>query len=137
MLDVTDFNVLAIIVAWLIAIGVGSFWYSPAGFGKLWSKLSGVDMMKMPQDLANKAIASVAISSLAQVIALAVVVKSLHADSAGDGLLVGLLLWAGFTAATTIGNNLYSRLSWKFWWLNASFFLVVMPINAVLLSIWN
>jgi len=78
-----------------------------------------------------------AISSLIQVIALAVVVNSLGAGNVVDGLTIGLLLWAGFTAATTVGNNLYSRLSWKFWWLNASFFLIVMPINAILLSVWK
>ncbi|HSX28446.1 MAG TPA: DUF1761 domain-containing protein [Candidatus Saccharimonadales bacterium] len=93
--------------------------------------------MKMPKNLANKAIVSVAIASLMQVIVLAIIVKSLHAKTVGDGLVAGLLLWAGFTAATTVGNNLYSRLSWKFWWLNASFFLIVMPINAVLLSVWK
>ena len=137
MLELSNLNVLAIIVAWLISVVLGSFWYSPAGFGKLWSKLSGVDIMKMPKDLANKAIVSVAISSLIQVIALAVVVNSLGAGNVVDGLTIGLLLWAGFTAATTVGNNLYSRLSWKFWWLNASFFLIVMPINAILLSVWK
>lgn len=137
MLELSGLNVFAIIVAWLISIGLGSFWYSPAGFGKLWSKLSGVDMMSMPKELAGKAIASVAVASLVQVIALAIVVNSLHADTVMEGLLVGLLVWAGFTAATTVGNNLYSRLSWKFWWLNASFFLIVMPVNAVLLSVWK
>lgn len=137
MLELSNLNVFAIAITWVISIVVGSFWYSPAGFGKLWSKLSGVDMMKMPKDLANKAIVSVAISSLIQVVALAIAVKSLHATTIGGGLLVGLFLWGGFTAATTIGNNLYSRLSWKFWWLNASFFLITMSINAIILTIWK
>ncbi len=137
MLELSNLNVLAIVIGWLIAIGLGSFWYSPAGFGKLWSKLSGVDMMKMPKELASKAIVSVIISSLIQVIALAIVVNSLNADTVSEGLAIGLLVWAGFTAATTVGNNLYSRLSWKFWWLNASFFLIVMPVNAVILAVWQ
>ena len=137
MLELSNLNIIAIIVTWLISVVIGSFWYSPAGFGKIWSKLSVVNMMQMPKDLANKAIFSVAISSLVQVVALAIAIKSFGAETAVDGLLVGLLLWAGFTAATTVGNNLYSRLSWKFWWLNASFFLIVISINAVILSIWK
>ena len=36
-----------------------------------------------------------------------------------------------------IGNNLYSRLSWKFWWLNASFFLIVFVVGAGLLAVWR
>ncbi len=137
MLEFSNLNLIAIVVAWFINIGLGSFWYSPVGFGKLWSKLSGVDMMKMPKDAANKAIMSVAISALIQTLALAVLVNSLHIDKVVDALVLGLLVWAGFVAATTVGNNLYSRLSWKFWWLNASFFLVVIPINAILFAIWK
>ena len=137
MLDLSNLNPLAILATWLLSFTIGALWYSPAGFSKQWSKLSGVDMMKMPKDLANKAIMSVAVASLVQVLALAILVNSLGATSVVDGLTIGLLVWAGFTAATTVGNNLYSRLSWKFWWLNASFFLVVMPLNAVILSVWN
>ena len=137
MLELNNLNILAIVVTWLISVVVGSFWYSPAGFGKLWSKLSGVNMMKMPKELANKAIVSVSIASVVQVVALAIIVKSLGANTVVEGLMIGLLVWAGFTAATTVGNNLYSRLSWKFWWLNASFFLVVIPINAIILSVWS
>lgn len=137
MIELSGINVLAIIVAWFINVTLGSFWYSPAGFGKLWSKLSGVDMMKMPKESANKAIISVAIASLVQTAVLAIIVSSLGVTEIGQAIILGLLLWVGFTAATTVGNNLYSRLSWKFWWLNASFFLIVIVLNTVLLSAWN
>lgn len=137
MLELSNLNILAIVVAWLFNIILGAFWYSPAGFGKLWSKLSGVDMMKMPKDEANKAIMFVAISAFVQTVVLAILVKSLGVEEVGDAVVLGLALWAGLTSATTVGNNLYSRLSWKFWWLNASFFLVVMVVNAVLFTIWS
>lgn len=137
MLELSNLNIWAIAVAWLISVVLGSFWYSPVGFGKLWSKLSGVDIMKMPQNLANKAIISVMAASLVQVFVLAVVVKSLHAETVQNGLMIGLFLWAGLVAATAVGNNLYLRLSWKFWWLNTSFFLVAMSINGILLSVWH
>jgi hypothetical protein len=135
--ELSDINVWATIVTWLISVGVGSFWYSPAGFGKQWSRLSGIDMMHMPKDEAGKAITAVAVASLVQVVVMALIVGAVGATTAAEGIVTGLLAWAGFTAATTVGNNLYSRLSWKFWWLNASFFLVVMPLNAVVLSVWR
>jgi len=68
---------------------------------------------------------------------LAIAVKSFGAETLVDGLVVGLFLWVGFTAATTVGNNLYLRYSWKFWWLNASFFLITMPISGIILSVWK
>ena len=137
MIELSGLNYWAIVVTWLINVIIGAVWYSPLGFQKLWSKLSGVDMMKIPKDEADRAIGLVAVSALIQSIALAVIIHSLHITNATNGLEVGLLLWLGFTAATTIGNTLYSRLSLKFWWLNASFFLVVIAINSVILAVWN
>ena len=137
MLDLTGLNYWAVLVTWFINMALGAFWYSPAGFGKLWSKLSGVDIMKLPKVEANKAIAFVALGALIQSFVLAVIVNSLHATTIGDGVAIGFLLWLGLTAATTIGTTLYARLSWKFWWLNSSFFLVVMVIGAGLLAVWR
>lgn len=137
MLDFDEINYLAVLVAWIVSVVIGGFWYSPAGFGKQWSKLSGVDMMKTPKKETNRAIQFVAISSLFQVFALALLLNSLAVTGALNGLIVSLVLWFGFTALTTIGNTLHQRQSWKFWWLNASYFLVVMAINGIVLTIWQ
>jgi hypothetical protein len=137
VIDFSGLNYWAILVAWLINVAVGSVWYSPLGFQKLWSKLSGVDMMKIPKNEANRAIGFVAVSALIQSVVLAVVLNSMHAATAVEGLEAGVLLWLGLTAVTTIGNTLYSRLSLRLWWLNASFFLVVMAVNSVILAVWR
>ena len=137
MLDFNQLNYWAILVVWLVNVAVGAFWYSPAGFGKRWSKLSGVDMMKIPKDEANRTIGFVALFALVQSFALALIINSLHVTSAMQGLLVGLVLWLGFVAATTVGTTLYTRKSWQYWWLNSSFFLVVMAVNSVILGIWR
>lgn len=137
MVDFSGLNYWAVLVAWVINVGIGSFWYSPAGFGKQWSKMSGVDLMKLPKTEANRAIGFVMVSGLVQSLVLAVILNSMRVSGATNGLEAGLLLWLGLTAVTTIGNTLYSRLSLKFWWLNAGFFLVVMAINSVLLTVWK
>ena len=141
MLDFSGLNYWAILVAFLINVVLGSFWYSPAGFGKKWSKLSGHDLMKMPKNEANRAITSVAIASLIQTVVLAIVLHSLHVTIGThpltNGFIAGVVLWLGLTAATTVGNTLYMRQSWKLWWLNSSFFLVVMAINSVILAAWK
>ena len=137
MIEFSGLNYLAIIVAWIVSVVLGSFWYSPAGFSKLWSSLSGVDMMKTPKSESNRAILFVVISSLLQAFALAIVLNSLDVSSVKEGVIASLVLWFGFTALTTVGNTLYQRQSWKFWWLNASFFLAVMVINGIILSVWQ
>ena len=137
MLEFEGLNYLAIVVAWLVNCAVGAYWYSPTGFGKQWAKLSGVDHMAMPENEATKTLGFIILSAAVQAVVLAVLINSLNITDATSGVLVGLMLWAGFIAATTVGNTLYQRLGWKFWWLNASYFLVVMLINSVLLTIWR
>ncbi len=136
-MEFNNLNFLAIIVAWIINCGVGAFWYSPAGFAKQWKKYTGIDIMKIPQDEATRALGFVVVSGLIQAVALAVVIRSLNISTAADGFVAGLVLWLGFTTATTVGVTFYSRRNWKFLWLNSSYFLLVMSINSVILAIWQ
>jgi len=106
MIEFSGLNIFAIVVAWVISVLVGTFWYSPAGFGKAWSKLSGVDLMKLPKDEANRSIIFVAVSSLLQALVLAIILNTIGSHTVSEGVVAGLVLWAGFTALTTIGNTL-------------------------------
>lgn len=136
MLDFSGINFLAVGLVWLVYVVVGAFWYSPAGFGKLWTKHTGIDMMKMPQKDATNAIVFVALSAMVQAFTLAVVLNSLNTSAVIDNLMTTWLLWLGFTTATTVGVTLYQQKSWKFLWLNSSYFLIVMTIGALILTMW-
>jgi Protein of unknown function (DUF1761) len=137
MLGWDGINFWAVVLAWVINCAVGSLWYSPMGFGKLWEKYTGIDMLKIPKEEASRSIVYVVIASAVQAVALAIVLHGLGVTTVSGGLSYGLLLWLGFTAATTVGVTLYSRRSWGYWWLNSSFFLVVMATNSVILSVWR
>lgn len=137
MLDLSNLNYWAILVTWLINIIVGSLWYSPLGFGKSWKSHTGVDMLKIPQNEATKTIGFVALSAAIQAFTLAIILSSLGVATVVDGLAAGLILWFGLVTATTVGVTLYSRRSWKFLWMNSSYFLVVMAINSAILSVWR
>lgn len=136
MLEFEGINYWAVLVAWLVNVVVGAFWYSPVAFAKRWEHYTGIDIMKIPQDEANKTIGFVALSAIVQAFTLAVILNSLGVTTAVDGLITGAFLWLGLTAATTVGVTLYSRRSWKFLWLNSSYFLVVMAVNSMLLAVW-
>lgn len=137
MLDFSDMNYWAVAVATVINMCVGSLWYSRVAFGKTWSRLVGHDMMKMPKPEVNKALAVTVVGAVIQSTILAVIVNSLHLTTGVEGFKLGLLIWLGFIAATTISDALYARRGWKLWWLNASYFLVVLLVNSVLLATWQ
>lgn len=131
-----NINLWAVVVAWLINMAVGAFWYSPAGFAGLWKKYTGIDIMKIPQNEATRTLLFVSLSALIQAAALGLIISTLDPSSWIEGSMAGFVLWLGFTAATTVGVTLYSRRSWKFLWLNSSYFLVVMLLNSIIFTIW-
>lgn len=137
MLEFSEVNYWAVIVVWIIYMLVGAFWYSTAGFAKQWTKHTGVDILKIPQDRATKIIGFVAISALLQSLTLAVILATMDVSSIAEGFSAGILLWLGFTAATTVGTTLYAKRSWRFLWLNSSYFLVVMTIGALIFTVWQ
>lgn len=136
MLELAGINYWAVLVVWLIYMGVGAWWYSTAGFARQWTKYTGIDILKIPTKQANKIIAAVAVSSLVQAFVLAVLLESLDVSSLGEGILAGLVLWLGLVTATTVGVTLYSKRSWGFLWLNSAYFLVVMVVGSAILSVW-
>lgn len=137
MLEVAGINIWAILLTWFLYLAVGAFWYSPAGFAKQWTKHTGVDILKIPEGQATKILAFVALSGLVQVLALALVLNSLNVTEVWYGLLVAFVLWLGFVAATTVGTTLYQQRSWAFLWLNSSYFLVVMAVGSLILTVWR
>lgn len=93
--------------------------------------------MKIPQKEATNILMSVIVAGFVQAFALGLVLNALGVDKLTDGLLAGLVLWLGFVTATTVGVTLYQRRSWSFLWLNSAYFLVVMGINSVILTLWK
>ena len=137
MLEFDGINYWAVVVAWLVNVIVGALWYSPAGFAKQWTALTGIDILKIPQAEATKILVAVAVSAAVQAFALALMLNSIDVASASEGLMAGFVLWLGFTTATTVGVTLYQRRSWSFLWLNASYFLVVICLNSIILGMWQ
>lgn len=137
MLEFEMINYCAVAVAWIVNVVIGAYWYSPAGFGKRWTKYTGVNIMKIPQNEATKIISFVAVSGFIQALTLALIIAAINPVTLLDGILVGWLLWFGLVTATTVGNTLYQRQGWGLIAVNSSYFLVVMTINSFILTIWK
>lgn len=128
----TDLNWLAVIAAAVIYMFLGSIWYSKSGFGKQWSKLSGSKM-----EGSNSSMALLGVASLVQAFVLANLVRDVGSTTMSNGLLLGLMLWAGFVAATSLGDYIFGGRPWQLWQINTGYFLIVLLINGWLLSVWT
>lgn len=135
-------NYLAVIVAAIASMVVGSLWYGPL-FGKQWMKLMGVtkESMAGAKVNMNKLYAIQALASLvmAFVLSHALVFASayLHEEGLSAGFQTGFWNWIGFVAPVTLGSVLWEQKSWKLWMLNNAHYLVSLCIMGVILALWK
>lgn len=136
-------NYLAILVAAIIQVAIGSLWYGPL-FGKPWMKLIGMTDQHM-QDAKAKGMggsyAMMAVGALVMNWVLATFITSAEAHyqlwTASYGIHIALLLWLGFILPITMGSMLWEGKSWKLWFLNAGYYLVTLCITGALLGVWH
>ncbi len=97
----SEFNYLGIGLAVVADMGLGAFWYSPAGFGKIWMREMGIEK---PEDLtgANKAYASSALSALVLAIFFSYLFNIVNVQSTGHAMGLALLVWLGAIVAAVI-----------------------------------
>jgi len=128
-------NWIALVVAALINMVIGTIWYSKAGFGKTWAKATG----KHPGEMGNGNLGYVltAAGSLVQAWILVHFVRYGGALSFIRGAEIGFFLWLGFVAITSLVHQVFEGRPWRLWQINAGYFLIVLLINGGLLAAWR
>lgn len=136
-----DINWVAIVVAVLVNMVVGSIWYMPSMFGKEWSKLVGRKMSDMRKNAQQSYVlttvgAFVQAYILAHFVTYAAYFYPTYSNFS-VGVLTGLWAWLAFVAVPQGVNTLFAGTRKKLWAINTSYFLVVLLINGVLLASWR
>lgn len=130
-----DINIWAVLVAAVVSMVVGSYWYSKSLFGKEWAKLVGRKLEEMGGGGKGYAVATA--GALLQAYILAHFVQYAGATTFWDGIVTGFWLWLGFVAVVVAMNLVFEGKSWVLWKINAGYFLVVLLINGGLLAAWR
>lgn len=133
-------NIFAVILAALSTMIVGSFWYSPAGFYKTWSKLAKVT--PDPNFGGTKAAllyGGAYLASLVTAIVLAffaeVTFKAVGGSFLIDTLLVGSLGWLGFTAARMYMHDSFEGRRKKLTLLNGTHEFVTIAVMSLIIGL--
>ena len=101
-------NWLAVIVAAIIRMAVGTVWYSPALFRKPWQQVTGLTEQTINAGL-GKAIGVDAVMSLLLAFILYHAVYYAGAFELWAGAVVGLLNWLGFVLTTHLALWAYEN----------------------------
>lgn len=78
---ISDINLLAVLVAWIIHIAMGLVWFQPKLFGNEWSRLTGKEMKPAP-----KWIIPAFIGHLVMIFVLAILIKVTGLGTGPGGL---------------------------------------------------
>lgn len=134
-----DVNYLAVVIAAVINLAIGAWWYSPAGFGKQWSALmgwgEGAKMEAMKKGAAKSYIWGF-VTALVTAFVLANVVRAFGAVTLVQGATIGFWMWLGFAATIQIGSILWDLKPPKLFFINTLYSLVTLVINGALLAMW-
>lgn len=138
-MNAPSINYIAVVLATLSSMLIGSIWYTPKVFGNYWIKVTGVTMSGNGKDAIRPILITVVVSFItAWVLAGAV---SISFEFYGgsflvNSLLTALILWAGFTAARFITHDAFDGRPTGLTVLNVAHELVTIMVMALIIGVW-
>lgn len=138
-----DINYWAVLLSVLAAVALGSVWYGPL-FGKVWMKSIGIEMpTEITKAIKKQMMRSYAIQTIAtfvMVFVLAHFIAFMNSFMETEGLIAGITAaiwaWVGFVVPTSLGSVLWENRTWKYWFINAGYYLVTFILVSVILAVW-
>jgi hypothetical protein len=139
MLNFTDINYLAVLVATIVAFGLGAVWYT-ALFGKSWQKEVGLNEKQLNDTNYLRTYGGSFVCMFLMMVLLASLLKGLGIsgnselmEAAKTGFLVGLF----FVSASAAINYIYEFKSMKLFLINTSYQTIFLTIGSIIIALWN
>jgi len=131
-------NYVAVVVAAISQMVIGSFWYGPL-FGKVWMQLSGITDKKIEEakkkDMTQLYIFAF-IGSLVMSFVLAHFVDYMEVTTVAGAARLAFWLWLGFIATVLLGSVLWEQKSWKLYAIGVVYQYLALFVMAIILTLW-
>jgi hypothetical protein len=133
-------NYIAVVLAMLSSMVVGSIWYAQATFGKVWAKLAKIDMKKNTGSV-FRPIAITAVVSLitAYVLAHVTFLSNQYFDNSflQDALMTAFWLWLGLTAARFVTHDAFEGRPVKLTVINIGNEFVTIMVMGLIIGLFG
>jgi hypothetical protein len=120
-------NHYIIILAAIVSMLIGAFWYSPRVFGRVWMKLMGKERARFPKR-------SYIIGFMKEIVTAYVLAIMIF--SVGLGMITGFLVWIGFIATSSLSIVLWEKKPIKLYILNNIYSLISLLVMSWMISAW-
>ncbi len=133
-------NYLAVLVAAIVSMIVGSIWYGPL-FGKQFMHAMGMDTWSPEKQAAMKKTMGVSyalqfVASLVMFYVLARFIAGNGAFTVSQAITTALWAWIGFVVPLKLGEAIWGGTKTLFW-IGVGSNLVTLLINAVIIGAWK
>ncbi len=129
-------NLLAVLVAAIVGMVAGVFWFGPMAFRNTWLRLMGWNEKDLKDKLNMRSYVIDFAAEIVMAFVLAMFISKLGAATALQGAAVGFWAWLGFIATLLLGSVLWEGKPFKLYILNASFWLLNLLIMGAILGGW-
>ncbi|HKX72810.1 MAG TPA: DUF1761 domain-containing protein [Candidatus Saccharimonadales bacterium] len=128
---------LAVVLATLSSMVVGSIWYAKPVFGNAWIKLARLDEKNMANPVVAIGLTLVVSFLTAFVVAHVTQLSNayFHNSFLQDALTTGFWLWLGLVAARFITHDAFENRPWKLTLMNISHEFVTIMIMALIIGL--
>lgn len=131
-------NMLAVVLATLSTMVVGSVWYAPKVFGNRWMELVHLDKKKQDKGAAKAIAITLVVSFLTSYVVAHVAYLSYmffgHSWLA-TCLQTAIWLWAGLVAARFVTHDAFEQRPWQLTLMNVTHELVTLFAIALVLAV--
>jgi hypothetical protein len=133
-LSFQDVNWLSVLVATVAAFVIGSVWYSPVLFGKIWQREIRLSDQEIQNTNMGVIFGLAFILNLIGVIFLDLLIGP--NSTVGSGLILGLVVGVVWVSSAMGINYLFSRKSFKLFAIDAGYFVFFYALVGVILGEW-
>ncbi|MGI9343225.1 MAG: DUF1761 domain-containing protein [Gammaproteobacteria bacterium] len=134
MIELSNLNVIAVVVATIAGMAIGALWYSPVLFGNAWLAALG----KTEEELSSPAPAMIGsvVASLVSAICIAIIVAAFGATTIASGALVGALCGIGLVAMAMLSDSLFCGWGWPLYFIQSGYRVVYLVVMGGIVGGW-
>lgn len=136
MINLIQVNLPAVVVASVVAMGVGFVWYHPKVFGDQWMKLQGLSKQDLDKSSMGMKFGIMFLATLVSGYILSIFIHYAGAYNLILGAKTGLWVWLGFIMPAGLANHLFSRKPLKFYLIQTGHHLTGLLIMGAILGSW-
>lgn len=128
-------NYIAVVIAAVLAMVLGTVWYSKGVFGNAWMKLIGKNESDLEKGNMGALYGTMFVGVLIEAYVLAVFANYAGVSDLMGGVKLGLWAWLGFVATTSLGNSMFEGRPMKLFYINAGYALVNLIVMGGVISL--